>query len=54
MIDEKERIERLLESVNYWIGVASCDCSSDYPIGSCEQCDLRDIREYLEERLKCI
>jgi hypothetical protein len=42
-------IETALNHIDYQLGIGEHVCNSKYPIGTCSQCDLQEIRDLLVE-----
>ena len=40
-------IEDTIHTLEYWIGIEECVCSSPYPQGSCLLCDLKEIQKLI-------
>jgi hypothetical protein len=38
--------EDAIQVLDYWIGIAECDCLADHPTGGCRKCDLEAIRRF--------
>jgi len=50
MVPDREVVDpTALTSLDYWLGVLECRCSSEHPIGGCLYCDLKHIREQLTQ-----
>jgi len=41
-------------TLDYWIGITSCDCGSEQPIGGCLRCDLVAFKQLLDETTRAL
>jgi len=39
--------DQIKQSLDYWMGISECECSSTLPSGGCLHCDLKGIKEYM-------
>ncbi len=39
--------EDAIQTLDYWIGIAECNCLSTLPTGGCIKCDLERISQYI-------
>lgn len=48
----EDRLKQAIDSCRYWLEIpVEHTCAADYPIGSCQACDLEEIKAALEEAL---
>jgi len=42
-------LKTLLETLEYWEGIAECECKSTRPIGGCLKCDMLECMETVKK-----
>lgn len=42
--------ERAIRAIQYWEGVAECDCASPLPHGGCLKCDMARILDIMKPK----
>lgn len=44
-----DKIDTIIQILEYWNGISECECNSEYPIGGCLKCDTEEALKIARE-----